>query len=212
MNDLDYMKTKGVGKIYTQTGNERHSMEASWDVDYDGEEMDMNVDIVQDGKKEHIHQKLDNEDLAQLLNLPTKKRSLHDRLSQDFLIDQKVYKIERVPRKSRKKIIKLSRKKKLRGVPLKIKVKKRGSRRKRSKKSSKKSSSRKSTSSRKKSKAARPASPKASSARGKPRLPQLLNIMGGTKVLEGMPRSFATGFINKPAPSTMTIDPSARSK
>ena len=152
MNDLDYMKTKGVGKIYTQTGTERHSMEASWDVDYDGDEMDMNVDIVQDGKKQHIHEKLDNEDLAQLLNLPAKKRSLHDRLSQDFLIDQKVYKIERVPRKSRKKVIKLSRKKKLRGVPLKIKVKKRGSRKKRSKKSSKKSSSRKSNSSRKKSK------------------------------------------------------------
>ena len=84
MNDLDYMKTKGQGKIFTQTGSERHSMKASWDVDYDGQEMDVNVNIVKDGKREHIHEKLDNEDLAQLLNLPAKKRSLHDRLSQDF--------------------------------------------------------------------------------------------------------------------------------
>ena len=49
---------------------------------------------------------------------------------------------------------------------------------------------------------ARPAVPKANTAKGKPMLPQLLNIIGGTNVLGSMPEILAIGQAKIPEPNT----------
>jgi len=53
----------------------------------------------------------------------------------------------------------------------------------------------------------KPRSPNASTASGRPMLPQLLNIIGGTNVRGSWCSSFANGQASSPDPSTMPIEP-----
>ena len=50
---------------------------------------------------------------------------------------------------------------------------------------------------------ASPTVPKANTAKGKPMLPQLLNIMGGTKVFGSIPDNLAIGQAKMPEPKTI---------
>ena len=53
--------------------------------------------------------------------------------------------------------------------------------------------------------AEKPAGPKASAASGRPMLPQLLNIIGGTNVRKSAWSQRATGHARRPEPSTMPM-------
>ena len=53
------------------------------------------------------------------------------------------------------------------------------------------------------------ASPKANNASGRPMLPELLNIIGGTKVLICQPARRASGQASRPEPSTISAAASA---
>ena len=55
----------------------------------------------------------------------------------------------------------------------------------------------------------RPCSPKASTISGRPMLPELLNIIGGSRVRVSTFISFATGQAIRPEPSTTATPPSA---
>ena len=57
---------------------------------------------------------------------------------------------------------------------------------------------------------AKPTVPKANTAKGNPMLPQLLNIIGGTKVFGSMPDSLAMGQAKIPEPKTMATPHSNR--
>ena len=57
---------------------------------------------------------------------------------------------------------------------------------------------------------AKPALPKAKTAKGKPILPQLLNIIGGTKVLGSMPLILAIGHAKIPEPTTIATPHKSR--
>ena len=96
MDDKTYIKTMGNAKAYIQRGMQRDAKEVSWDVDYNGDNADIDLDIDYNGERTHYKAILSNEDLANLLNIPSVNEPLENRLQNDFLVDRRVYKLEPV--------------------------------------------------------------------------------------------------------------------
>ena len=101
MDDKTYIKTMGSAKAYIQRGMQRDAKEVSWDVDYNGDNADIDLDIGSNGEMTHYKAVLSNEDLANLLNIPSVNEPLENRLQNDFLVDRRVYKLEPIPRMQR---------------------------------------------------------------------------------------------------------------
>ena len=96
MDAKTYIKTMGSAKAYIQRGMQRDAKEINWDVDYNGDNADIDLDIGSNGEMTHYKAVLSNEDLANLLNIPSVNQPLENRLQNDFLVDRKVYKLEPV--------------------------------------------------------------------------------------------------------------------
>ena len=96
MDAKTYIKTMGSAKAYIQRGMQRDAKEVSWDVDYNGDNADIDLDIGTNGVTTHYKAVLSNEDLANLLNIPSVNEPLENRLQNDFLVDRRVYKLEPV--------------------------------------------------------------------------------------------------------------------
>ena len=96
MDAKTYIKTMGSAKAYIQHGTQRHANEVNWDVDYNGDNADIDLDIGHNGETTHYKAVLSNEDLANLLNIPSVNEPLENRLQNDFLVDRRVYKLEPV--------------------------------------------------------------------------------------------------------------------
>ena len=96
MDTKTYIKTMGSAKAYIQRGMQRDAKEVSWDVDYNGDNADIDLDIGTNGEMTHYKAVLSNEDLANLLNIPSVNEPLENRLQNDFLVDRRVYKLEPV--------------------------------------------------------------------------------------------------------------------
>lgn len=96
MDAKTYIKTTGSAKAYVQRGMHRNANEVSWDVDYNGDNADIDLDIDYNGERTHYKANLSNEDLANLLNIPSVNEPLENRLQNDFLVDRRVYKLEPV--------------------------------------------------------------------------------------------------------------------
>ena len=96
MDTKTYIKTTGSAKAYVQRGMHRNANEVSWDVDYNGDNADIDLDIDYNGERTHYKAILSNEDLANLLNIPSVNEPLENRLQNDFLVDRRVYKLEPV--------------------------------------------------------------------------------------------------------------------
>jgi len=96
MDAKTYIKTTGSAKAYVQRGMHRNANEVSWDVDYNGDNADIDLDIGSNGETTHYKAVLSNEDLANLLNIPSVNEPLENRLQNDFLVDRRVYKLEPV--------------------------------------------------------------------------------------------------------------------
>jgi len=96
MDAKTYIKTIGSAKAYIQRGTQRDAKEVSWDVDYNGDNADIDLDIGTNGETTHYKAVLSNEDLANLLNIPSVNEPLENRLQNDFLVDRRVYKLEPV--------------------------------------------------------------------------------------------------------------------
>lgn len=90
------MKNAGTMDIYTQNGNVRSSNKVVWDVDYDGDKADIDLVLTRNGDAKHMRAQLDNDDIERLLEMPVVSTSLDDRLSQDYLVDKRVYKLSPV--------------------------------------------------------------------------------------------------------------------
>ena len=86
----------GSAKAYIQRGMQRDAKEVNWDVDYNGDNADIDLDIGSNGETTHYKAVLSNEDLANLLNIPSVNEPLENRLQNDFLVDKRVYKLEPV--------------------------------------------------------------------------------------------------------------------
>ena len=101
MDAKTYIKTMGSAKAYVQRGMHRHANEVKWDVDYNGDNADIDLDIDYNGETTHYKAVLSNEDLANLLNIPSVNEPLENRLQNDFLVDKRVYKLEPITRMQR---------------------------------------------------------------------------------------------------------------
>ena len=94
MDAKTYIKTMGSAKAYIQHGMHRDAKEVNWDVDYNGDNAEIDLDIGTNGETTHYKAVLSNEDLAHLLNIPSVNEPLENRLQNDFLVDRRVYKLE----------------------------------------------------------------------------------------------------------------------
>ena len=136
------MKNVGSMNVYTQKGSERHVNNVGWDVDYDGEIADVDLVVSRDGDTRQVNARLNNDDIDKLLDMPVVSKSLDERLTDNYLIDKRVYRLSPVSphhvlmrKKTGNKKIKV------------IKLKTRKRKRKRSSKSKSKSNSKSSSAS-----------------------------------------------------------------
>jgi hypothetical protein len=118
------MKNVGSMNVYTQKGSERHVNNVGWDVDYDGEIADVDLVVSRDGDTRQVSTRLNNDDIDKLLDMPVVSKSLDERLTDDYLIDKRVYRLSPVsphhvlmkkkPGKKKIKVVKLKTRKRKR--------------------------------------------------------------------------------------------------
>ena len=95
-----FIKNKGITKTIIHNNNKNYYNEVQWDADYDGENANLSLDIDENGNKEHLQMKVNNEQLIELLNIPSENITLDKRLYNDFLSKRpkKEYKIIELPK------------------------------------------------------------------------------------------------------------------
>lgn len=79
-----YIKNRGTTKTILHENNHNYTNELNWDLDYDGDIANISIDAELDGKPKHFDIKLDNDDLANLLNIESVNTPIHKRLQMDF--------------------------------------------------------------------------------------------------------------------------------
>lgn len=81
-----YIKNRGMSKTIIHNNNHNDISELNWDADYDGKVANVSLDLLNNGEKGHFNITLTNDDLANLLTIPSVNKPLEQRLSQDFRI------------------------------------------------------------------------------------------------------------------------------
>ena len=94
-----YIKNKGHTQTIIHRNKQTKFNDIKWDSDYDGNKAKISIDADMNGNQNHFKIKLDNKDLANMLNMPTINIPIHKRLENDFNMnrfigDPNVYKIE----------------------------------------------------------------------------------------------------------------------
>jgi hypothetical protein len=80
----NYIKNRGVTQILVNNNKKPQFNQINWDADYDGQIANISVTSNMDGKKKHFDIKLDNEDLANMLTIPSINTPIDKRLQMDF--------------------------------------------------------------------------------------------------------------------------------
>ena len=79
-----YIKNRGITQTLVHNNNKNHFNEINWDADYDGNIASISIISNNDGNKHHFDVKLDNNDLASILNVPSVGMPIDKRLLSDF--------------------------------------------------------------------------------------------------------------------------------
>lgn len=79
-----YIKKQGVTQTMVHHNNNNHFNQIKWDADYDGNTANISVNSNIDGKRDRFHITLDNDDLADILNIPSVNMPIDKRLELDF--------------------------------------------------------------------------------------------------------------------------------
>ena len=79
-----FIKNKGSTQTLIHNNNKNNYSEIDWDAEYDGRQANIKLDLLKNGKKEHVMIQMDNNDLAELLNIPTMNEPLEKRLLNDL--------------------------------------------------------------------------------------------------------------------------------
>jgi hypothetical protein len=79
-----YIKNRGITKTIVHDNNNSHVNLINWDVDYDGDIANISVNTNTDGKRNHYDISLDNQDLANILNIQSVNTPIDKRLKMDF--------------------------------------------------------------------------------------------------------------------------------
>jgi len=94
-----YIKNRGTTKTLVYNNNHNSINEITWDADYDGTHANISLDFQNNGRLQHYDVMLDNEDLANILNIPSVRSPLEKRLRNDFIKPSRrkspvIYKVE----------------------------------------------------------------------------------------------------------------------
>lgn len=90
-----YVKNRGTTQMLIRNNNTNKFNELHWDADYDGETANISLDSTINGRTNHYNIELDNEDLANLLNVPSVNMPIDKRLKMDLDgYNQNIYRIE----------------------------------------------------------------------------------------------------------------------
>lgn len=80
-----YVKNQGETKFIIHDNNQNIVKKYKWDVDYDGNKANIDVDTInQNGKKEHYNVQLNNDDLANILKIKSNNTPIDEQLLNDF--------------------------------------------------------------------------------------------------------------------------------
>ena len=79
-----YIKNRGTTKTILHNNNKNHINQINWDADYDGDVANISINTDNDGIRDHFDIKLDNQDLANILNIQSVNMPIHKRLKNDF--------------------------------------------------------------------------------------------------------------------------------
>jgi hypothetical protein len=79
-----YIKNRGTTQTLINNNSQKLFNTINWDADYDGQQANISINTDTDGNKNHYEVKLYNEDLANLLNIPSISMPIHKRLLRDF--------------------------------------------------------------------------------------------------------------------------------
>jgi hypothetical protein len=79
-----FIKNRGTTKTIIHNNNDNNVNEIEWDADYDGDVANISLDLTNNGNVNHYNVKLDNDDLANILNINSVKMPIHTRLKKDF--------------------------------------------------------------------------------------------------------------------------------
>jgi len=90
-----YIKNRGTTQMLVRNNNKNKFNEINWDADYDGNNAHISLDTTSNGISNHYNIQLDNEDLANLLSVPSVNIPIDKRLKMDLeRPKRKLYKIE----------------------------------------------------------------------------------------------------------------------
>ena len=79
-----YIQNQGIMKTMLHNKGRNSVSELGWDADYDGKLAHISLGINENGKIDQYQFQLDNQDLEQLLSIPSVNQSLDQRLTRDF--------------------------------------------------------------------------------------------------------------------------------
>jgi hypothetical protein len=79
-----FIKNRGTTKTIVHNNNRNYISEINWDADYDGNKANISVDSISNGRRSHIDEQLDNDDLASILNIPSVNMPLEKRILKDL--------------------------------------------------------------------------------------------------------------------------------
>jgi hypothetical protein len=80
-----YVQNYGMTKTIINKNNKKSQNEIKWVGDYDGNLANIAVAIDDNGQKEGFQMQLNNDDLLNLLNVPSVQKPIDERLMNDFL-------------------------------------------------------------------------------------------------------------------------------
>ena len=79
-----FVKNRGETKTIFHNNNHNDISKINWDAEYDGDKANVSLDFNTNGKKGHYDIELNNNDLAEILNIPTINSPIDKRLLYDF--------------------------------------------------------------------------------------------------------------------------------
>lgn len=91
---INYIQNYGYTNTMINKDNKKSNVSMEWVGNYDGNIADISVKLDDNGSKKVVDLKLDNQDLINLLNIPSQQKTLDERLSHDIISNQPLHIIE----------------------------------------------------------------------------------------------------------------------
>lgn len=85
----NFVQSFGVVQSSFAKGNKKSQRAVKWVGNYDGNMADVQIAVNDNGNQENVRIKMDNEDIINLLNIPSNNVALEQRLITDFPSEKK---------------------------------------------------------------------------------------------------------------------------